>query len=78
MNYHKTFQRILLIFSFTDDPIATDRAMKSILSYYKNAPIEKHRINPSDFGLGRIGHSGFFTRKANKKLWRLPLDLIET
>jgi len=76
--YYNDITQKIAIISFTDDPIATDRAMKSILSYYKNAPIEKHRINPSDFGLGRIGHSGFFTRKANKKLWRLPLDLIET
>ena len=75
--YYSDITQKISILSFTDDPIATNRAMTSMLAYYKNASIEKHRINPSDLGLGRIGHSGFFTRKANQQLWRLPLDLIE-
>jgi len=75
-NYYESIhQKIDLIF-FTDDPITTDRAMNSMMAYYKNAPIERHRIDPKKRGLGRIGHSGFFTSKA-KDIWAFPLTLIQ-
>ena len=64
--------------SFTDDPIATDRAIETMMQFYKNAPIEYHKINPKQRGLSRIGHSGFFSTKAGEELWRLPLNIIES
>ena len=61
---------------FTDDPIATKKAVGSMLDYYPNAPITPHLLNPSDLNLPRIGHSGFFTSKGIS-LWKYPLDLLE-
>ncbi len=75
--YEAIDQKIDLI-SFTDDPIATDRAVQSMMQFYKNAPITYHKIDPKKRGLPRIGHSGFFSTKAGEELWRLPLDLIES
>jgi len=60
------------------DPIATDRAVQSMMKFYKNASIRYHKINPKKRGLPRIGHSGFFSTKAGEDLWRLPLELIES
>jgi len=61
---------------FTDDPIASTKAVGSMMDYYPNAPITPHLLNPSDLNLPRIGHSGFFTSKATS-LWKYPLDLLE-
>lgn len=62
---------------FTDDDLATPKAVESILRFYPNADIRKHWINPKDYTSHRIGHSGFFSEKAGEKLWSLPLNLIE-
>lgn len=52
----------------SDDPIANGVTVKKMLGYYKNAPIQERTIHPSDYGLHKIGHTGFFSRKM-KKLW---------
>lgn len=63
--------------SFEDDAIATARAIQSMMDYYPNAKITHHRIDPMKLNIGRVGHAGFFRRKA-RELWGMPLDLIET
>lgn len=62
--------------SFEDDPIATDKALTSMMNYYPNAHITQHSFNPKEFGISRIGHSGFFTKKAKDAYWSYPLDLL--
>lgn len=61
---------------FTDDPIATQRAVESMMAYYPNATVKPHLLHPKKLNLPRIGHSGFFTKKA-VSIWRYPLDLLE-
>ncbi len=61
---------------FKDDPIATQKAVGTMMEYYPNATITHHHLTPTEMGLPRIGHSGFFTRKA-EKIWAYPLELIE-
>ena len=60
-------------FLFTDDPIATPRAAKTVLAVYKNAPSETFLRSPSDYGRTRIGHEGAF-RKGMEPLWQEILD----
>ncbi len=76
--FYETIHQKIDLISFTDDPITTDRAVLSMMTFYKNAPITYHKIDPTKRGLPRIGHSGFFSKKAGKELWRFPLDLIES
>lgn len=58
---------------FTDDPIATPRAAKTVLAVYSNAPSETFLRSPSDYGRPRIGHEGAF-RKGMEPLWQEILD----
>ncbi len=76
--FYEEIHRKIDLVSFTDDPIATDRAIQRMMQFYKNASISYHQIDPKKRGLPRIGHSGFFSSKAGKELWRFPLDLIES
>lgn len=73
--YEQLTQSIDWIY-FKDDPIATKKAIHSMMAYYPNATITAHPLDPSHLGLERVGHSGFFTSKA-EKIWRYPLDLLE-
>lgn len=53
---------------YSDDPIATPRAEKTILSIYPNAQTETVLSTPAEFKLERIGHDGAF-RKGRQALW---------
>lgn len=75
-NYYQDIQQSIDWIYFKDDPIASKKAIRSMMDYYKHAAIQSHLLAPNNLGLPRIGHSGFFTSKA-KKLWRFPLELIE-
>jgi len=67
----------ILVLGFTDDPIATPRAVEALLSYYSNAPIERRWTRPADVGARAIGHHGFFAERHRDSLWREALDWIE-
>lgn len=61
---------------FTDDPIATPRASKTVLEAYSNAPNEVVIRSPADYDRPRIGHEGAF-RKGMEPLWQEILDWFE-
>lgn len=46
--------------SFTDDELLSARSHLALEELYAAAPVEAHRLAPSDLGLERIGHHGFF------------------
>jgi predicted alpha/beta hydrolase len=46
--------------SFTDDELLSARSHLALEEMYAAAPVEAHRLAPSDLGLERIGHHGFF------------------
>lgn len=54
--------------SFTDDELLTARSHQALEELYAAAPVEAHRLAPSDLGLDRIGHHGFF-RAAMRPHW---------
>jgi len=74
--YYADIQQSIDWMYFKDDPIATQKAVGTMMDYYSNAIITPHLMDSSEMGLPRIGHSGFFTRKA-KKIWSYPLDILE-
>lgn len=60
----------------TDDPIANEVTANKILNYYKNARIEIEKINPIQYGVKKIGHTGFFSRQFKDTLWKnLMIDI---
>ena len=76
-HYYEAISQKIDVIWFTDDSIATNKAVSSMLDYYKNAQITKHPLNPQKLGLPRMGHGGFFRSRAGEEVWNYPLKLIE-
>ncbi len=68
-NHFAEFRGRVLALSFTDDIIATPKAVASFMKFYNNARQHTHwNISPKEYGVKHIGHSGFF-RSACAPLW---------
>jgi predicted alpha/beta hydrolase len=59
----------ILGISFTDDEFMSQRNIESLHSFYANAPKAMKRVSPSDLGVHRIGHFGFFRPQYQPSLW---------
>ncbi|MEX0899497.1 MAG: alpha/beta fold hydrolase [Gammaproteobacteria bacterium] len=55
--------------SFADDEFMSARNTDELYALYTNAPIDATRLAPSDVGLTRIGHFGFFRAENSGTLW---------
>ena len=68
-NYFAQFQGAVLALSFSDDIVATGKAVESFMNFYSNAAHRTHwHIRPKERGIRSIGHSGYF-REACVPLW---------
>jgi len=67
----------LLALSFSDDPIATPRAVAALLALYPHAAIERRVATPAQAHVRAIGHHGFFAERHRQTLWRPMLDWID-
>ena len=73
MNFHGD----VLALSFTDDIVATGAAAEAFMRFYAKADSQTHRhINPKEYGIDSIGHSGYF-REACLPLWKQLAEWIE-
>ena len=52
-----------------DHQFAPRRGVDRLAGYYPNAQIERRHVVPSDWGLSRIGHFGFFRRDMPTGRW---------
>jgi predicted alpha/beta hydrolase len=59
----------ILSISFTDDEYMSARSTDSLLRLYASAPKKSIRLAPSDIGVERIGHFGFFRSEFEQSLW---------
>jgi predicted alpha/beta hydrolase len=63
-------QRPATLVSVSDDAFATASGRKRLLSFYPRLfPITHVEYSPADAGTRRIGHFGFFGRRAGAALW---------
>lgn len=71
-------KRPALVVSVSDDAFATPSATERLMAYYPGlSPLQQLRFTPADAGLSRIGHFGFFTRRAGAVLWPRLLAELE-
>lgn len=71
-------QRPALVISISDDAFATVAGVKRLLSYYPRLfPLQHIVYGPADAGTRRIGHFGFFGRRAGAALWPRLLAQLE-
>ena len=67
----------ILVWGFSDDPIATPAAVEALLVSYANAALERRWTLPADAGVRAIGHRGFFAERHRESLWRAALDWLD-
>ena len=60
-----------------DDPLANLTTFSKILRFYKNADFDIETIVPKDYGLEKVGHTGFFSRKMRSR-WDQLVEEIKT
>ncbi len=65
-----------LALGFSDDAFATEAGTRRLLSVFPALRAQSLRIAPSDVGMVRIGHFGFFRRSAELKLWPIVLEFL--
>lgn len=61
-----------------DDPIATSKTVKSLMSFYRNATTTEEVIRLKDYRLKQLGHFGFFSRKVQDVLWPKALAFLRS
>ena len=72
-----SFGSILATFalSFTDDSFAPRTAVEALHREYRAATVEHRHVAPSDCGVPRIGHFGFF-KPGVPALWKEVADWL--
>lgn len=70
------FTNPILAYYFTDDPWATPGTRAEMLAPYRNAAITEKVVHPSEAGVGRVGHMGFFRDPVRDTLWRESLEWL--
>ncbi len=59
----------ILALCISDDEIGTPDAVRRALNYYRNAPTKQVLLQPTDFGLERIGHFSLFHDRHAAGFW---------
>lgn len=52
-----------------DEHYAPAEAVEALTRMYRNAEIKRAIVRPQDYGVEKIGHFGFFHRRAPRELW---------
>ncbi|HUA10016.1 MAG TPA: alpha/beta hydrolase [Candidatus Acidoferrales bacterium] len=65
----------VLMLGLSDDPWATPRAIEALAPAFTAARWSFRELDPNAFGLGAVGHMGFF-RSANSALWPIVRDTL--
>jgi len=80
-NLHPTFYDKIKVPIYSiqveDDPLANSITANKLLEYYNSSKIDKKVIKPKTYGVSKIGHTGFFSRKFINNLWNDLTSRIE-
>ncbi len=71
----KAFYAPILAYSIDDDDWGTRGAVHSMMSTYPN--VDFQHLVPSEYGLSKLGHMGFF-RRGSEALWNETLKWLQT
>ena len=76
-NYYHDIKKSIKAYFLEDDNIATAKTIPMYKADFSNALLYIEIIKPSEVGVDKIGHYGFFSEKVKNKLWNKPLEWIE-
>jgi predicted alpha/beta hydrolase len=68
----------ILALSVTDDEFGTAVAVQRLLAYFRNSPCTVIKVSPEMIGEQKIGHFGFFHSRHEGRLWRIPLEWLQS
>jgi predicted alpha/beta hydrolase len=71
------YRGALRALAFTDDPWATRPAVELLCSSFTSITPDIATIAPSDIGVGKIGHLGFFRPEHRDTLWRGAAEWLQ-
>ena len=71
---YRSFEAPVLAYSIDDDDWGTRRAVDEMMRAYSD--VTRRHVNPADYGLARLGHTGFF-REGAEPLWREMIEWLE-
>ncbi len=77
---HHYFDSVTLPLHFLfpeDDTIVTDRSVEGLTRFYTSAPITVEKLTLADFGLAKVGHLGYFSRRVKDSLWPKTISFLE-
>jgi predicted alpha/beta hydrolase len=60
-----------------DDYIANPVTVRKLLSFYPNSPNKTICIQPKEYGVSKIGHTGIFRKRFENTLWPLLVKEME-
>ncbi|HMJ13453.1 MAG TPA: hypothetical protein VK524_18670, partial [Polyangiaceae bacterium] len=65
-----------LLYSFTDDAFAPERAVQEFVEKVQNSKLTLRVLRPSQLGAREVGHFGFFRPNFSETLWRESRDYL--
>lgn len=71
---YKTFAAPILACSIEDDDWGTSRAVDEMMRAYEN--VTRRHLRPSDYGLSRLQHMGYF-REGSERLWQEAIAWLD-
>ena len=71
---YRRFEAPVLAYSIEDDDWGTRRAVDEMMRAY--GKVTRRHVAPGDYGLARLGHTGFF-REGAEPLWREMVKWLE-
>jgi predicted alpha/beta hydrolase len=71
---YQAFEAPVLAYSIGDDDWGTKQAVDEMMRAYGN--VTRRHLSPADYGLPRLGHTGFF-REGSDALWREMIEWLE-
>jgi predicted alpha/beta hydrolase len=72
----KAFRAPVLAWCVADDGYAPPQATEALLSLFESTQVERRRPSPSQLGVARIGHFGFFRERFAGTLWQDSADWL--
>lgn len=75
-NHFEALSFPMCLVNFSDDEWSTENSIDDIANLYTNCDIERKYINPTDLGLKKVGHMGFFNSRCKQTLWTSSLEWI--
>lgn len=75
--YYDKIDKDISAFSIEDDDFAPKEAVEWMTSQYRNSNVKSTHLNPTDFGIKKIGHFGVFKEKFKSTIWEILLNEIK-